>query len=50
VRWQFTDPVMSKTDVREEALDRVVLAVSPDVTGRIVPALARSMDAIPTAW
>ncbi|KAK0752628.1 hypothetical protein B0T18DRAFT_388540 [Schizothecium vesticola] len=36
VRWQFTDPVTGKTDVREEAFDRVVIAVSPDVTGRIV--------------
>lgn len=50
VRWQLTDPATGKTDLREEAFDRVVLAVSPDVTGRIVPALAASMAAIPTAW
>lgn len=50
VRWQLTDPATGKTDVREEAFDHVVLAVSPDVTGRIVPALAPSMAAIPTVW
>ncbi|KAK1828931.1 hypothetical protein QBC39DRAFT_332897 [Podospora conica] len=50
VRWQVTDPATGRTEVREEAFDRVVLAVSPDVTGRIFPALAASMAGIPTVW
>ncbi|RKK59760.1 hypothetical protein BFJ69_g17284 [Fusarium oxysporum] len=45
VRWQTSKGTL---DVTEETFDRVVLAVSPDVVGRIFKPLRSKMEMIPT--
>ncbi|KAK4442724.1 hypothetical protein QBC34DRAFT_452934 [Podospora aff. communis PSN243] len=51
VRWQSAGAGDSAA-VCEDVFDRVVLAVSPDVVGRIlrVPRLSAALEKIPTAW
>lgn len=48
VRWQTFAEDGLPGDVSEEVFDRVVLAVSPDVAGRIFKPLAKMMTRMPT--
>lgn len=48
VRWQTWGEDGLSEDVSEEVFDRVVLAVSPDVAGRIFRPLATAMARMPT--
>ncbi|KAL2018429.1 hypothetical protein VTK56DRAFT_848 [Thermocarpiscus australiensis] len=50
VRWQATNITTGRVEVREEAFDRVVLAVPPDVAGRLFKPVEAALQRVPTRW